>query len=94
VRSLVPCDSLSLVVPAQAGTQWSYRHRLHLLNHCDIHVFSAPFHGAGYFPFGVGARLRATASNKSQAAVHGSLPGPHIPVRALVSTANAIEGIG
>jgi hypothetical protein len=46
------------------------------------------------FLSGVGARLRATESSKSQAAVHGSLSGPHIHVRAFVSAADAIQGIG
>jgi hypothetical protein len=56
--------------------------------------FSAPSSGAGYFPFVVGASLLATAGTKSQAAVHGALPGPHVHMRAFVSAADAIQGIG
>jgi hypothetical protein len=56
--------------------------------------FSAPSNGAGSGLPGVGARLRATESSKSRAAIHGSLPGPHIHVRAFISAADAIQGIG
>jgi hypothetical protein len=64
-----------VVIPAKAGTQ--------CLCSSTSMSFSAPSHGAGYFCSDVGARLRATVSNKPQAAVHGSLPRPHVRVRAL-----------
>jgi hypothetical protein len=38
--------------------------------------------------------LLATESTKSQAAIHGALSGPHIHVRAFVSAADPIQGIG
>jgi hypothetical protein len=46
---------------------------------------------------GAGMTVEPTSGwlrNTGQAAVHGSLPGPHIHVRAFVSAADANQGIG